>query len=122
MMVEEKECQICGNKFEPNKYRPNQEICSSVECQYRRQLHNMTKWRKRNPNYFKYKEAHDESWKETCKTRSLEWRKRHKEYLRLYRDAHKQRHRNYMKDYMRDYRKRKKESQFPQERNVQETE
>ncbi|MGB2705246.1 MAG: hypothetical protein WBC74_00050 [Candidatus Omnitrophota bacterium] len=107
-MVEEKKCQICGKPFIPNKYRPNQEICSSVECQYQRQLENMSQWRKRNPNYFKYKEAEDASWKETCRHRSLDWRKKHKEYLKLYRDAHKERHRNYMREYMKEYRKKKK--------------
>ena len=68
----------------------------------------MATWRKRNPNYFKYKETHDASWKETCRNRSLEWRKKHKEYLKLYREAHKTRHRDYMREYMREYRKRKK--------------
>lgn len=107
-MVEGKVCKMCGKPFIPNKYRPNQEICSSVECQYQRQLNNMTRWRKTNPNYFRYKEAQDISWKETCRQRSLDWRKKHKEYLKLYREAHKERHRNYMKEYMREYRKKKK--------------
>ncbi len=107
-MPEEKKCEICGKSFIPNKYRPNQQICSSVECQYQRQLENMAKWRKRNPNYFKYKEVADASWKETCRNRSLDWRKKHKEYLKLYRDAHKERHRNYMREYMKEYRKKKK--------------
>ena len=101
-------CKICKKPFTPNKYRPNQEICSSVECQYQRQLDNMAVWRKRNPKYFKYKETQDTSWKETCRQRSLEWRKKHREYLKLYREAHKDRHRRYMKEYMREYRKRKK--------------
>jgi len=108
-MSEEKKCSKCGKIFTPNKYRPNQEICSSVECQYERQLNNMSKWRKRNPNYFKYKEANDASWKETCRQRSLNWRKKHNEYLKLYREAHRERHRDYMRDYMREYRKKKKE-------------
>ncbi|MFH1790903.1 MAG: hypothetical protein ABH885_02830 [Candidatus Omnitrophota bacterium] len=108
-MAKEKACKICGNPFLPNKYRPNQEICSNIECQYQRQLDNMKKWRVRNPNYFKYKEAKDKSWKETCRARSLEWRKRHQEYLKLYRDAHRERHREYMRDYMRKYRKKRKD-------------
>ena len=118
-MQEEKKCLICGNSFIPNKYRPNQEMCSSVECQYKRQLENMSAWRKRNPNYFKYKEANDASWKDTCKKRSLDWREKHKEYLRLYREANRLRHRNYMKDYMREYRKRKKEQWPSREKNEQ---
>ncbi len=109
-MAEERSCNICGKKFKPNKYRPNQEICSGVECQYERQLKNMAKWREENPNYFKYKETQDASWKETCRRRSLEWREKHKEYLKLYREAHKERHKDYMRDYMRKYRKKQKEN------------
>ena len=87
-MLNEKKCSICGKTFISNKYRPNQAICFGVECQYQRQLANMAKWRKKNPNYFKYKEVNDASWKETCRQRSLEWRKKHEEYLKLYREAH----------------------------------
>ena len=107
-MAEEKRCIICWTSFSANKYRPNQTVCSSLECQYQRQLDNMKKWRDRNQNYFKYKETHDASWKETCKQRSLEWRKRHQEYLKLYREEHRDRHRSYMKEYMRAYRKNNK--------------
>ncbi|MGB2631212.1 MAG: hypothetical protein WBD24_07650 [Candidatus Omnitrophota bacterium] len=107
----ERKCQICGKGFLANKYRPNQEICSSLECQYQRQLENMRQWRKNNPNYFKYKESQDKSWKQTCRERSLEWRKKHREYLQLYREANKQRHREYMRDYMRKYRAKKKKEQ-----------
>ena len=114
-MVEAKACSICGSSFVPNKYRPNQEVCSRIECQYQRQLDNMKKWRKGNPNYFKYKEVKDKSWKETCRQRSLDWRKKHQEYLKLYRDAHRQRHKEYMRDYMRQYRARKKKMQYGDE-------
>jgi len=108
-MSQERKCKICGRPFLPNKYRHNQQICSSIECQYQRQLDNMKKWRGKNPNYFKYKEIGDKSWKETCRERSLEWRKKHQEYLKLYREAHKDRHKDYMRDYMRQYRKKKKD-------------
>ena len=112
-MAEEKLCKICGKTFIPNKYRPNQEVCSSLECQYQRQLSNMKKWRDKNPNYFKYKESQDKSWKETCKQRSLDWRKKHLDYLKLYREEHRNRHRAYMREYMREYRKRKKAASHP---------
>ena len=104
-MTEERSCRACGKPFLPNKYRPNQSICSSLECQYQRQLENMKKWRDRNPHYCKYKETQDSSWKETCRQRSLDWRKKHQEYLKLYREEHRERHREYMRDYMRAYRK-----------------
>jgi len=118
-MAEEKLCKYCNKPFISNKYRPNQEVCSNVECQYQRQLKNMATWRTQNPNYFKYKEAQDASWKHTCRERSLEWRKKHKEYLKLYREAHKKRHRDYMKEYMREYRKRKKDEKQNEEENTQ---
>jgi hypothetical protein len=106
-MDEERFCKVCGKSFLANKYRPNQTVCSSLECQYQRQLENMKKWRTSNPNYFKYKESQDSSWRETCRQRSLEWRKKHQEYLKLYREEHRDRHRTYMKNYMREYRKSK---------------
>jgi hypothetical protein len=112
----EKKCKICGKAFIANKYRPNQEVCSSLECQYQRQLYNMKEWRDDNPHYFKYKESQDKSWKQACRERSLEWRHKHKEYLQLYREANKERHRDYMRDYMREYRKKKK-----QDKNTGET-
>lgn len=107
----EKACSMCEKPFIPNKYRPNQTICSSLECQYQRQLNNMKGWRKDNPNYFKYKEVQDKSWKQACRERSLEWRRKHKDYLQLYREANKERHRLYMKKYMRLYRQKKKEEE-----------
>lgn len=110
-MAEERTCKMCGKSFIPNKYRSNQSVCSSLECQYQRQLENMRKWRTRNPNYFKYKESQDSSWKETCRQRSLDWRKKHQEYLKLYREEHRDRHRTYMKDYMRAYRKKRSQDQ-----------
>ena len=111
----EKKCSMCGKAFMPNKYRPNQEICTSLECKYQIQLENMRSCRKSNPNYFKYKESQDKSWKQTCRERSLEWRKKHKEYLQLYREANKERHREYMRDYMRKYRSRKKSTKTQEE-------
>ena len=104
----ERKCSMCGKPFIPNKYRPNQEVCSSLECQYQRQLTNMKSWRESNPNYFKYKESQDKSWKQACRERSLDWRRKHTEYLQLYREANKERHREYMREYMRKYRQKKR--------------
>jgi len=100
-------CEICHKYFLPNKYHPNQKICSSLECQYQRQLNNMKKWRNRNPKYFRYREARDGSWKATCRERSRKWREKHSDYLKLYRQENRDRHRSYMREYMRAYRKRK---------------
>lgn len=114
-MAKERICVVCKKWFIPNKYRPNQEICSNLECQYQRQLDNMKKWRNRNPNYFRYREAKDTTWKETCKERAKKWRERHQEYLKLYRQEHKDRYRIYMREYMREYRRKKKSQDQVQE-------
>ncbi len=106
-------CTICKKVFLPNKYRPNQTTCSSLECQYERQLQNMKRWRDENPNYFKYKEIKDVKWKESCRERARQWRRDHLDYLKLYRQEHRDEHREYMKRYMREYRKKKKESAEP---------
>jgi len=117
-MAKERICPVCKKWFLPNKYRPNQEICSNLECQYQRQLDNMQKWRKTNPNYFRYREAKDNTWKETCKDRAKKWRERHQEYLKLYRSEHKDRYRMYMREYMREYRKSKKEKGQPKDEKL----
>ena len=119
-MSEPKICKICGKEFLPNKYRRNQEICSSLECQYKRQLENMKKWRGQNPDYFKTREMQDATWKEACKKRSKSWRERHLEYLKLYRQEHKDEHRTYMKEYMREYRKKKKQINLPPPKSASE--
>lgn len=108
-MTEGRICSICKKSFLPNKYRPNQKICSNLECQYRRQLDNMKKWRDKNPHYFKYKEMRDVKWRELCRERARSWRQHHLEYLKLYRQEHREEHKEYMRKYMREYRKRKKE-------------
>lgn len=113
-MAEGRMCPICKKWFLPNKYRPNQQICSNIECQYKRQLENMKKWRDNNPHYFKYKEMRDVKWKEVCRDRARKWRQHHLEYLKLYRQEHKEEHREYMRKYMREYRKRKREKETAQ--------
>jgi len=112
-MAKERICPICKKWFLTNKYRPNQEMCSNLGCQYQRQLQNMKKWRDRNPNYFRYREANDATWKQTCKERAKKWRDRHQEYLKLYRQEHKDRYRIYMRDYMREYRKKNRKEGQP---------
>jgi len=107
-MVGAKTCIICGKEFSPNKYRPNQKVCSNLECQYQRQLMNMKVWRKDNPNYFRYREAQDTSWRDACRERARKWRDEHRDYLNLYREEHKEDHKKYMREYMRLYRKKNK--------------
>jgi hypothetical protein len=106
-------CKFCGNEFAPSKYRPNQEVCSEKECQYKRQLKNMGKWRDNNPDYFKYGENDNHGKKERsqkARGRARDWREKNKEYLTLYREQNKDRHKKYMKEYMKEYRAGQKKS------------
>jgi len=81
-------CEICGKEFIPDKYHPYQKVCSSPECQHRRQLKNQRDWRKKNPHYFKYKE------------KKTEWERKRAQYLKIWRETHK--------DYFKQYRKNSK--------------
>jgi hypothetical protein len=102
-MLEQKKCTICGKLFTPSIRRPDQYVCLSPECQKERQLNNMRKWRSE-----KSASIDNESWKESCRRKSSDWRKKHQAYLKLYRDDHKEKRSEYMREYMRRYRKRNK--------------
>jgi len=102
-MPEEKKCSICGKLFTPGIRRPDQYVCLSPECQKQRQLNNVSGWRAK-----KAVSSDSNSWKESCRRKSSEWRKRHQAYLKVYREEHKENRSEYMKEYMRQYRKRNK--------------
>ena len=102
-MSEEKKCVICGKLFTPGIRRPDQSVCLSSECQKKRQLNNMKQWRAK-----KAASQDSSSWKESCRQKSSEWRKKHHAYLKLYREEHREERGEYMKEYMRQYRKRNK--------------
>ena len=99
-MTTEKKCSICGKLFTPGVRRPDQYVCLSAACQRQRQLNNVKAWRVK-----KSTSQDSESWKEACRRKSSEWRKRHRAYLKLYREEHKGERSEYMKEYMRQYRK-----------------
>jgi len=99
-MTEEKRCGICGKPFKPAIHRPDQSVCLSAECQHKRQLENMKKWRAKKAD-----SPDSVSWKESCRLKSSEWRKKHQAYLKLYREENKEKRGEYMKEYMRKYRK-----------------
>ena len=102
-MPEAKKCSICGKHFTPGIRHPEQTACPSPECQHKRQLENMKKWREK-------KAASSDSgpWKASCRRSSAEWRKKHQTYLKLYREEHKEEHNEYMREYMKNYRSGKK--------------
>lgn len=93
-------CKICQTEFTPNKYHPNQQICSSPECQRRRQILNVKTWRDKNPEYFKCR-GQEELWRENRHRYSQLWRMVHKGHLKKYQKTHRQQRREYMREYMR---------------------
>ena len=97
-------CRICQNEFQPNKYRPQQQVCSKLECQKARQIQNLRDWRLKNPAYFKSLDQ-DTSWRESRYRYSRLWKATHKEYLQEYEKSHNDQRKEYMRDYMRERRK-----------------
>jgi len=67
-------CKYCKRWFRPSQYRPDQQVCSSQECQQRR----------RN-DYHKKKLIEDPAYREQCLDSQEKWRKKHPDYLKSYR-------------------------------------
>src|SRR3989338_4877097 len=107
--MENSACLYCNTPFAPNKYSPRQKVCSSAECQKKRQLESMRAWRKKNPNYFKYDESKGLEWLQTQRRRSKLWRDKNPDKVRSYRQAHSDEYRAYMRQYMRAYRQRRRD-------------
>ena len=104
--MESRPCIYCSTSFTPNKYSPRQKICSSVDCQKKRQLESMRAWRRKNPNYFKYDESKGLEWLQNQRRRSKLWRDKNPDKVRSYRQAHTEEYRSYMRQYMRSYRQK----------------
>ena len=104
-------CEICSQEFIPSKYRPNQKICSKLECQKERQKRNILSWRERNPAYFRHIHANPH-WRNKRSFRSRQWRLTHPDHIRQYREAHRDYYRLYMREYMRQYRKHHTEGEI----------
>ena len=106
--MDNRTCLFCNAPFAANKYSPRQKVCSSDECQKKRQLDSMRPWCKKNPNYFKYDESKGLEWLELQRKRSKLWRDKNPEKVRSYRVSHSQEYREYMRSYMRQYRQKRK--------------
>lgn len=112
--MEARVCEVCQSSFTPNKYSPRQKICSSPECQKKRQHESMRQWRERNPNYFKYDESKGVEWLQTQRRRSKLWREKNPDKVKIYRENHLPEYREYMREYMRRYREKKRTLEPPQ--------
>ncbi len=71
-------CPFCKQLFIPCRYRPDQIVCSAVECQ-----------RKRRAAYHRRKLREDVIYRAQCRDSQQQWRQRHPEYMSAYRRSHK---------------------------------
>lgn len=67
-------CFYCKQKFQPSRYRPDQNVCSSPNCQGRRRT-----------DYHRKKLAEDPGYREQCRDSQRDWRERNPGYMRAYR-------------------------------------
>ena len=72
--MREKLCAYCSRKFVPCKYRPNQQVCSSPDCQ-----------RRRRAAYHRRKLNQDPLYREQCLDSQRKWRERNPAYMKRYR-------------------------------------
>jgi len=67
-------CFCCNRRFQPSRYRPDQRVCSSSDCQ-----------RRRRTDYHRKKLAEDPIYREQCRDSRRKWRERNPRYMRDYR-------------------------------------
>jgi len=66
-------CTYCRKKFECSRYHPDQQVCSSKECQ-----------RRRRTDYHRKKLQDDPVYREQCLDSQRKWRERNPEYMQKY--------------------------------------
>jgi hypothetical protein len=77
MTSESRQCRICLKPFLPSRFRPHQSVCSSADCQRRRQT-----------DYHRDKCRDDPEYRLVCRDSNRKWRERNRDYQRHYRDGH----------------------------------
>jgi hypothetical protein len=70
-------CRFCQQSFQPAKFRPDQSVCSQVECQQRRR-----------GEYHRRKIATDPEYAEVVRDSRRKWRDAHPDYQKAYRQTH----------------------------------
>jgi len=73
-MRENKRCTYCKQSFRPSRYRPDQKVCSSSECQ-----------RQRRTAYHRKKLEEDPVYREQCRDSQKKWRENNPGYMQNYR-------------------------------------
>jgi len=72
--MSQKPCPYCKQKFQPSRYRPDQKVCSSLDCQ-----------RRRRKDYHRKKLAEDTVYREQCRDSQRKWREKNPAYMQTYR-------------------------------------
>jgi hypothetical protein len=72
-----RKCHICRKPFRPSRFRPSQSVCSSPDCQRRRQT-----------EYHRDKCRDDPEYCLVCRDSNQKWRERNRDYQRRYRQDH----------------------------------
>jgi len=73
-MRENKRCTYCKQSFQTSRYRPDQRVCSSIQCQ-----------RQRRTEYHRKKLAEDPVYREQCRDSQRKWRENNPAYMQDYR-------------------------------------
>jgi hypothetical protein len=71
--MEEKVCRYCIQKFRPSRYHPDQQVCSSGDCQ-----------RRRRTDYHRAKLVEDPVYREQCLDSQKKWREKNPHYMKRY--------------------------------------
>lgn len=81
--MSEKTCYFCKRQFSSSRYHPDQNICSSQECQ-----------RKRRTVYHRKKLALDPTYRDQCRDSQRKWREKNPDYMKRYMAARRSRSRS----------------------------
>ena len=66
-------CRYCEQEFKPSRYHPDQDVCSSRQCQ-----------RRRCTDYHRQKLKEDPLYREQCRDSQRKWRERNPDYMKRY--------------------------------------
>ena len=66
-------CRYCEQEFKPSRYHPDQDVCSSKQCQ-----------RQRRTDYHRKKLDEDPIYREQCRDSQRKWRERNPDYMKQY--------------------------------------
>ena len=81
--MNQKTCTYCNQEFRPSHYHPDQQICSSVDCQ-----------RQRRSDYHRRKISIDPGYRDQCRDSQKKWRQNNPGYMSRYVAERKSRERS----------------------------